>query len=343
MACLFSRVIFILLVLFGSFAIAQPVQHPAQSKPPQTPRQALIEIITGGSKAVQKHTTVEIQQMISEASKNASDKASAEMMTMFQQFTTMPSLASEKDLQTFDSGPVLLSFAQSSEKQKIEVHVEADDLSGDLDTMQLSIHWLKDGQEQTIPFMPIIIVGLKQQEKVWRLNEVGGNARLIVGDPKFFTDLLKFQESEEQDTQPRQKPKTEATEKPEPPKLPASSVISMLAYAEMRYAHVNPDLGFTCNIADLFTGKDAGFSEALDPQIATGTYNGYRFAVTGCDGKPASVFHMVAEPVAAGSGSQAFCTDPTHNIRTSDDGRGSTCLAAGRVMKTEVNVNTEVN
>ena len=117
----------------------------------------------------------------------------------------------------------------------------------------------------------------------------------------------------------------------------------MLAYAEMRYAHVNPDLGFTCNIADLFTGKDAGFSEALDPQIATGTYNGYRFAVTGCDGKPASVFHMVAEPVAAGSGSQAFCTDPTHNIRTSDDGRGSTCLAAGMVMKNEASVNTELN
>ena len=212
-ACLFSRVIFILLVLFGSFAIAQPVQHPAQSKPPQTPRQALIEIITGGSKAIQKHTTVEIQQMISEASKNASDKAAREMLVMFQQYLTTPSFVGEKGLQTFDSGPVLLSFAQSSEKQKIEVHVEADDLSGDLDTMQLSIHWLKDGQEQTIPFMPIIIVGLKQQEKVWRLNEVGGNARLIVGDPKFFTDMLKFQESEEQDTQPRQKPKTEATEK----------------------------------------------------------------------------------------------------------------------------------
>jgi hypothetical protein len=336
MAAILSRLIAIFAVL-SSFTVAYAIQQPARPKPPQTPRQALIEIITGGGKAVQKHITVEIQQMISEASKkkDPSDKTAAETLMMFQQFLTMPSLAGQKDLQTFDSGPVLLSFVPG-EKQKLEVHLEADDLSGDLDTLQLSIHWLKDGQELNIPFMPIIVVGLKHQENIWRLNEIGGNAKLVVGDPRFFADLVKFQQSEEQDSQQRQKPKAEAAEKPEPPKLPTSSVVSMLAYAEMRYARVNPDVGFTCNIADLFTGKDAGFSEVLDPQIATGTYNGYRFTVTGCDGKPASVFHMVAEPLSMGSGSQAFCTDPTHNIRTSDDGRGGTCLASGTIMKTEV-------
>jgi hypothetical protein len=219
--------------------------------------------------------------------------------------------------------------------------MEADDLSGDLDTMQLSIHLFKDGQEQSIPFMPILVVGLKQQENLWRLNEIGGSARLIVGDPKFFADLLKFQQSDEQEAPQHKKSREEAVEKPERPKLPASSVVSILAYAEMSYAQSNPETGFTCNIGDLAAMQGSGLSEVLDPQVGTGTYNGYRFAVTGCDGRPASVFHIIAEPLTVGSGSQAFCTDPTHNIRTSDDGRGSTCLASGRVTKTEANLNID--
>ena len=336
---IFCRLIAIFAVLSSCFPAACAIQQPVRPKPPQTPRQALIEIITGGSKAVQKHATVEIQQMISEASKNASDKTARQMLVMFQEYLTLPSLMGEKGLHTFDSGPVLLSFGQANEKQKLEVRLEADDLSGDLDTMQLSIHLFKDGQEQSIPFMPIIVVGLKQQEKVWRLNEIGGNARVIVGDPRFFTDLLKFQQSDEQETQQAKKSSEEVKEKPERPKLPASSIVSMLAYAEMSYARTNPDVGFTCNLAELANLEGSGFSEMLDPQVATGSYNGYRFTIFGCDGKPAAAFHIIAEPV--GAGSQAFCTDPTHNLRVSDDGRGGTCLASGRVMKTEANLNAD--
>jgi len=186
--------------------------------------------------------------------------------------------------------------------------------------------------------MPNIIVGLKQQENIWRINEIGGNAKLAVGDPKFFIDFLKFQQQDEPESQPR-KAGAEPSEKPERPKLPASAILSMLGYAEGRYAQANPETGFTCNIADLTNGSDQGLSEILDPQIGTGTYNGYRFTITGCDAKPSIAFHIIAEPLVAGSGSQAFCTDPTHNIRISDDGRGGTCLASGRVMKTTTRLN----
>jgi hypothetical protein len=275
----------------------------------------------------------------SKSKKDASAKSGAEMSRMLTELMAIPSLAGEKDLQTFDSGPVLFSFSPS-EKQKIEVRIEGDDLSGDLDTMQLSIHVLKDNQEQNIPFMPTVVVGLKLQEKIWRLNEVGGNARLVVGDPRFFTDLLKFQQQDEQETQQR-RTSAEPTEKPERPKLPASSIVSIMAYAEARYAQENPETGFTCDIADLANGNGPGFSGMLDPQIGTGSYNGYHFTITGCDTKPAISFRIIAEPLSSDAGAQAYCTDPTHNIRVSDDGRGGTCLASGRLLKTEARLNAD--
>jgi hypothetical protein len=328
----FNRIVAIVAVLFF-FGSAWAMQQPARPKRPQTPRQALIEMIRGGGATVRRHLTEEVQEMINEAAKkkDAPDQANAMMLKMYTELTSIPSLGGEKDLQTFDSGPVLLSFVQSYDKTKIEVHVDGDDLSGDLDTLQLSIHIFKDGQEQTIPFMPTIIVGLKQQEHIWRLNELGGNARLIVGEPRFFMDMLKFRQSEEQDVQPK-KAKEEASEKPERPKVPAPSIVSMLSYAESGYASSNPEAGFTCNLADL-VNQGAGFSEMLDPQVSTGAYNGYRFSIVGCDGQPASGFHIIAEPLTITSGSQAFCTDPTHNIRVSDDGRGGTCLTAGRAFR----------
>ena len=340
MVRLLRRVIAIFVLLLCSFVVAQPAQQPEHSKPEQTPRQALIEMITGGGKAMQKHITVEVLQLAAQASgkKNASAKGGPDVSRLLMELSSMPSLKGEKDLQTFDSGSVLLSFSPN-EKERVEVRVESDDLSGTQDEIQLSLHVFRDGQEQSIPFMPAITVGLKQQENVWRLNELGGSAKLQVGDPKFFTDLLKFQQQDEQDAQVK-KPNTDVTEKPaERPKMPAPAILSMLGYQEMRYAHSNPEIGFTCNIPDLFVGNDPGFPEVVDPQVATGTYNGYRFSITGCDGKPASTFHLVAEPAVAGAGSQAFCTDPSHNIRVSDDGRAATCLAAGRAMKAEVRLN----
>ena len=335
MARIFNGLIAFLIALLCSFAWAQQTHPGSPEKPAQTPRQALLEIITGGGKAIAKHMTVELQKAITEASKpkkDASAKASPDMSMAGLAFMGIPSLAGEKDLQTFESGPLLFSYSPANTKEKIEVRVEGDDLSGDQDEIMLSIHLFKDGQEQSVPFMPNIVVGLKQQEKIWRLNEIGGNARLAVGDPKFFEDFLKLQRSGESDTQP-QKHSAEATGKEEPPRLEAVSIVNILAYAETGYANSNPDVGFTCNIADLVNGKDAAaFSEAIDPQVGTGTYNGYHFGITGCDSRPSTTFRIIAEPLVAGAGSKAYCTDPTHNLRMSDDGRGATCLVSGRVI-----------
>ena len=70
----------------------------------------------------------------------------------------------------------------------------------------------------------------------------------------------------------------------------------------------------------------------LDPRIFSGEpYRGYKFSLSGCQDKPSGSFHLVAEPVSPTGKAKAFCTDATNNIRSSDDGLGSSCLASGKL------------
>jgi hypothetical protein len=69
----------------------------------------------------------------------------------------------------------------------------------------------------------------------------------------------------------------------------------------------------------------------LDPRIFSGEpYHGYKFSLSGCQDKPSGSFHLVAEPVSPTGKAKAFCTDATNNVRSSDDGLGSSCLASGK-------------
>lgn len=124
-----------LLILFAlslsTIAFAQTQAAPL----PQTARQALIEMITGGQKAVMKHLTVEMQKFIKD-SKNA---AAMGGLYSFDQIRSGSS-----SFQTFDTGNILVS-ASGPKGEKIEVHIDNDDLSGESDTIELSLHQFKDG------------------------------------------------------------------------------------------------------------------------------------------------------------------------------------------------------
>src|SRR5262249_58798898 len=95
------------------------------------------------------------------------------------------------------------------------------------------------------------------------------------------------------------------------------------------FARMNPEVGFTCSLSEL---TEVSKMMAVDQQVNTGTYNGYRFALAGCEGKPAGSFQVTAEPAAAKPGAKSFCTDATQNLRVSDDARGATCLSLGKVQ-----------
>ncbi|MGZ4868124.1 MAG: hypothetical protein ACXV7C_12925 [Candidatus Angelobacter sp.] len=304
-----------LLLVFSASTLFAQTQAPA---PPQTPRQALIEIITGGEQGAMKHLTVEMQKSLEGNGKN---KPSQEL-AVFDQIK-----AASSEFQVFESGQVLLAANDSKSHEKFEVHVDSDDLSGDTDNIDISFHQFRDGIETEVPYAALLsrfTIGLKQQQNVWRLNELSVNIKVPLGDPKL---LEKFGNGVP--GMYGAKVGGGSSSKAEKPRdMTPKEAITMVAFAESSFATRHPEVGFTCSLADL--AEPNPFN--LDTRIFSGEpYQGYKFALSGCQGKPSGSFHLIAEPVSPAAGVKAYCTDATHNVRASEDGRGSSCLAFGKV------------
>jgi hypothetical protein len=305
----------LLLVVSTSTFLLPQTQAPA---PPQTPRQALIEIITGGEQGALKHLTVEMQKSLQGDGKNNSSAH----LAAFDQIK-----AASSEFQVFETCQVLFATNDPKTHEKYEVHVDNDDLSGDTDNIDISFHQFRDDIEQDIPYAMMLsrfTLGMKRQTDIWRLNDISINIKVPLGDPKL---LEKFGNG-----MPGMfggKIGVGPTGTPEKPRdLPPKEAIMMVAFAESAFASRHPEVGFTCSLADL--GEFNPFN--VDPHVFNGEpYHGYKFALSGCQGKPSGSFHLVAEPVSPGTGAKAYCTDATHNVRTSDDGRGGTCLAFGKI------------
>jgi TonB family protein len=68
----------------------------------------------------------------------------------------------------------------------------------------------------------------------------------------------------------------------------------------------------------------------LNSELATGKSGGYIFAISGCDG---TQYKVVAEPETPDSGQRAFCSDESGNLRSSADGKATTCLSSGETVE----------
>src|SRR5260221_4535807 len=151
--------VFVFLSILACTALyAQP---QAQAPPPQTPRQALIEMISGGQEGVMKHLTLEMQKSLQGDGKSNS----APQLAAFDEIR-----AASSDFQVFETGQVLLSAIDPKSHEKFEVHVDSDDLSGDTDNMDISFHQFHDGVEQDIPYAAMLsrfTGGMKRQRKLW--------------------------------------------------------------------------------------------------------------------------------------------------------------------------------
>jgi hypothetical protein len=301
----------LLVVSASTFLLVAQTQAPAA--PPQTPRQALIEMISGGQEGAMKHLTVEMQKSL---------KGNGE----FAAFDQIKAASSE--FQVFETGPVLLAADDPKNHGKFEVHVDSDDLSGDTDNIDISFHQFRDGVETDVPYAALLsrfTVGLKQQQNVWRLNEISINIKVPVGDPKLLEKLGNGVPGMMMGA----KPGAGTDGKPEKPRnLAPREAIQMLGMTESMFARTHPEIGFTCTLADLAKPNMLN----LDPRIFSGEpYRGYKFSLSGCQEKPSGSFHLIAEPVLPAPKAKAFCTDATNNIRSSDDGSGSSCLSSGKL------------
>ncbi len=329
----------LLAAIWGLCSMSVAQTQPAAT---QSPRQAVIEMFTGSADDFKRHLTVEVQQKFKDTASNPS-------AVLANPFSFLDTLKNEgAQFQNFPSGPVLFTVDNSKQHKKLEVHVDSDELRGTVDHMQISFVNLEDGKVQETPVTFQVDLGLKQQDDVWRLNTITASIKMPVGDPRFFDSA--FWNAPDAVSDPAAQGglagagnlaehnllgiSSSSQPKQAKPKIAVVRAMRLIGLAENIYSQKHRDQGFTCHIADLVNiGKGVGIGDTdtsysfLDPDFAGGEYNGYRYTLTACQGRPASSFRVIAEPIS-GAG-KAYCSDATHALRVSEDGRGSTCLLSG--------------
>ena len=316
-----------LIVVLPVFLACASLAHPAPAPPAQTARQALIEMFSGGEAPFKKHLTVEMQNKLAEMMKNSPSGASPLQML------TTTKTSDPDSFQAFDVGPILFSFNNPQQHERYEIWINSEDPRGDEDVMELTLHLMRNGVEQEMPVSLRFVLNMKKQESLWRLTAVTFSGTMPLTDPRILDKSW---------WGPALFPGTSATPDQAPAvvvderaKLSPLRAVRMIDMAENIYAQNHPGIGYTCTMADLVNvGKgldEDGVYKFMDAEFAGGVYNGYRYTLSGCERKPARTFRVIAEPVA-GKG-KAYCSDHTSSLRASDDGRGVTCLIAGKITR----------
>jgi TonB family protein len=283
----------------------------SQTTGPQTARQALIEMCFGDAPGhLEKHLPDVTRQTLDRL-KRANGQ---EVPAMFSALAAQSKAGGAK-FKTFDSGSTFFSVEEPAGGiyEKMYATVERDDLTGGEDQIELALHMISDGKEETL--LPIILrftFVMKMESGTWRLNEVSGTARFPLADPVFLKAVVEHQFRQNEEI----------------------AVMSVRQVINSEKSYQSAQGGFACTLSDLGSaGKAAGTAKRVylyDSQLAGGKKNGYTFAISGCD---ASHYRVVAEPEVADSGQHAYCSDESGTVRASADGKGATCLASGEVVK----------
>jgi hypothetical protein len=291
--------------------------------PPQTARQALVEMFfskTQGTFA--KHLPA--------ATRTALEKSGT--LANLQQYSLLVSQlqTQSQNIQTFDTGSVMLAGEDPKTGQKVEITVENDALNGDQDDIELSFQIYKNGQVQRTPFMPQMTFSMKKEAQLWTLSEISITLHLPLADPDLLQAL-----TENMKPQPRQTTISSRVESaPQSAGTDAQVIAAMrsIVSAEATYASTYTTVGFTCTLSNLdgFGGGQPNERQAMliRSGLASGKRYGYIFTLSECNGTPATAYHLTAMPNENSFGGKAYCADQSGVIRSSEDGNPATCLAS---------------
>lgn len=316
-----------ILMLGSVISTAQSSGAPA----PQTARQALIEMFFGkASGTFTKHLP---PAMIA-----ALEKSGA--MTKLQFYSLQYELfakqvqTNENAFESFDSGPVIVAADLPQSGSRIEVVVENDSLRGDEDDIEVSFRTYKNKQLQRQPFLPGVTFAMKMESGVWILNDIIVSVHLPLSDPDFIaaiTEGIKTAAPTGNVAMQNQISVNGSSVNTSGIDASVQAAMRTILSAEATYTSTYPTVGYTCTLSDLdgFGGGQPNEHQAMLIPIglAGGRKYGYTFVLSGCEGTPATSFHLTAAPM--GLGRRAFCADQSGAIRFSANGNPASCLASG--------------
>jgi hypothetical protein len=303
-------------------------QSPADSQTAvaQTPRQALMEMFFN-------KTPGTFIKHLPATTRTALEKSGA--LAMLQGYSQMASQMSTEgqNMQTFETGPVMVSGVNAKTGEKYDVTVLDDTPRGDEEDIELSFRTYKGGEALRAPFMPRVIFTMKKELQVWTLNEISFTIRVPLADPDFLKALT------EKMQQPQTMTKTSSAGQIETSAPLAGSDAMVIAAmhsilaAESAYASTYSTVGYTCTLSNLdgFGGGEPNEHQAMliNSSLASGRKYGFVFRLSECSGAPANSFHLAAVPNQNVFGRKAFCADQSGVIRSSSDGNPASCFASG--------------
>ena len=315
----------------------------AQAAKPQTPREALIEMValpTPGT--FEPHLLNETRAKLKALGQSAQQQFALPAMVISSQ------AQSGTNLKWNATGPVLVAFDTPKTGGRMEVRVDRDEIKGDHNEMELSFHAIKDGHEDKMSVIPHLLVQMKSEQSVWKLSEVGFSIAVKL-DAALIDSIQKQMES----AATQMKASTSITAKdpfsaasgttmtyqaptvfraPNDSESSAIAAVKNVVAAEKTFKASNPQVGYTCSLSDL------GSSGAAQAQVTDAAWGGdakgkYRYSLSGCRGEVISTFKVVAVPLNSREGLRAFCADESGEVRFADDGHGSTCLSEHNLAK----------
>lgn len=280
----------------------------SSTPPPQSARQALLEMLFGkGENDFQKHLPEDAQKTLIRKGETPETSTILKISAIGRQMT-----AQGEHVETFDTGLILLS-AVMNKHEKVEIDVDRDNLIGEADEIELSVHYYKDAQPQALPVVPDLTFTLKQEKEIWRLTEITAAAHIPLTDPDYLKGLRR-QQDEETELQIRNR-------------------MVVIAGAEAGYLGKHPELGYSCPLPSLFL-RDPGANPAdvFDPGQGNDEWYGYRFTLSDCTGTPPSKFRLAAVPADPDAGLKIFCSDESGSLKFSTTGKPSNCFTHGEPL-----------
>jgi hypothetical protein len=339
------RSLLILSALAFPLARAQSSAIPA----PQTARQALMEMFS-------LKTPGTFVKHLPAATFSALENSGAlETLQQYSMLTTQFH-STGNQLETFETGPVLLTSLDPKTGQRVEVVVDSDSQQGEQDNLTLTFRTYKDKQIQRTPFFPRITFAMKMESGVWKLNEILVSIRLPLADPDFLKSItagiksrtaaptiqrqIQLTQSPSIPTQSiRGQPREDQPVQAQPAiqnqgfENSIQTAMRSILTAEIAYSATYRAVGYSCTLSDLdgFGGGEPTEHQAMliPSGLAGGKKFGYVFSLSGCAARPATGFQLVAAPAGNSLGRRAFCADQSGAIRYSADGNPATCLASG--------------
>jgi len=227
-------------ILFLGLLTAVSVAGQPKDANLQTPRQALVEMLSGNPEKLDRHLTVPVQEQFKALLRNSPAGTPDPIQAML-----ISATANGKRSEAFENGPLLFCINNPETNQRLELHLDSDEFRGEEDEMEVSVHSFRAGIEEHMPVHMHLLLSMKLQQEIWRLDAVTISAKLPFGDPHLFDkstwmpQMLAGSTADVGSVLGGDSPK---------PKITTIRAVRRMALAENIYAQKHPETGFTCAI-----------------------------------------------------------------------------------------------